>query len=53
MRRKVAIAKDHLGMIAIRAVLDRQSELSVKASKRIFRSMDAQQDVMDDDASVA
>lgn len=53
MRHKAAISKDHLGMIAICTVMDRQSELSVKASNRIFRSMDAQQDLMDSGASVA
>lgn len=49
--RRVAFAKNRLGMLAIQVVRDKQSERSVDASDKILRALNAQQELMDDGPS--
>lgn len=49
--RKVAMYKKHLGMLAIRVMLDDQQRHTLEAADRIFETLDVQQEAKDGETS--
>lgn len=49
--RKVAMCKKHLGMLAIRAMLDDQQRYTLEAADKIWATLDVQQEAKDGEAS--
>lgn len=49
--RKVAMCKKHLGMLAIRVMLDDQERHTLEAAQKIWETLDAQHRAKDDEAS--